>query len=499
MQNGNFYGPHTRDLFPYTCSFLHTSVQTIKRLSIGLSLFFLLANCSVQADQPKIEFDADTYTFGRLPVGSIIQHDFVISNVGNAALTISNAVPSCTCTRVSGWTRQIPPGETGVVSVKVKPPAIPGPIEKTVAIQSNDKSQPWTVLNIQGTLYHPIEAVPQNIFFHINGDHPATESMSLRVTNNLNVPVTIEGVEIDNPSLNADWRTVQAGKEFEVTVTAHPPFSPANSSAMLKIKTSSSAMPFIEVPVFTVIHSMLVVMPSRVMVPPGPLPNPWTCTVTIRNDSGQLMELADPTCELKGVDLTIKEVSLPRYQVDDITDLSGFATRLQERRDPVSAFLWSRLGPQLQDRLIGKPPPRPPTIPLGIALVEFLNRQLDSATLHESKCFEKLSLRPATKFLLANQPSGDNLHYLNRLLLDDAYPALLSRAVEPGHHFELTATFPKGFELAEGDSEITIKSNRRQDPLIRVPIVAANGGQWRGGAHALNGSTPKPNIHRDQL
>ncbi|HEV2320088.1 MAG TPA: hypothetical protein VGV18_10080, partial [Verrucomicrobiae bacterium] len=59
--------------------------------------------------------------------------------------------------------------------------------------------------------------------------------------------------------------------------------------------------------------------------------------------------------------------------------------------------------------------------------------------------------------------------------------------------------FPKGFELAEGDSEITIKSSRRQDPLIRVPIVFAADGQGRAGADALTGSTSKPNIHRDQL
>jgi hypothetical protein len=44
--------------------------------------------------------------------------------------------------------------------------------------------------------------------------------------------------------------------------------------------------------------------------------------------------------------------------------------------------------------------------------------------------------------------------------------------VEAGRFFMLTASFPAGFEMAQGQKvEVSVKSNHPQFPTIKVPVV----------------------------
>lgn len=67
--------------------------------------------------------------------------------------------------------------------------------------------------------------------------------------------------------------------------------------------------------------------------------------------------------------------------------------------------------------------------------------------------------------------------WANALALSE--PAVNAKGVEvqlkelqPGHFFTLTATFPQGFEAAQGERlELSVKSNHPQYPVIKVPVV----------------------------
>ncbi len=66
----------------------------------------------------RIEYVQDTYNFGEVLEGTVVEHTFQFKNTGKVPLTILNARSSCGCT-VPEWPKeQIPPGGTGSISAK---------------------------------------------------------------------------------------------------------------------------------------------------------------------------------------------------------------------------------------------------------------------------------------------------------------------------------------------------------------------------------------------
>ena len=110
---------------------------------------------------PKIEFKEETINYGEVEKG---KDDglriFEFTNTGDAPLTITNAKSSCGCT-VPAWPKEpIAPGKTG--QIKVQYNMNPGPISKTITIESNAVNQKngMVALRIKGNVVVKQEVSP---------------------------------------------------------------------------------------------------------------------------------------------------------------------------------------------------------------------------------------------------------------------------------------------------------------------------------------------------
>jgi hypothetical protein len=65
--------------------------------------------------QPKIEIPEDNYNFGLIGPQDVVEHEFIIRNVGDAPLTISRAYTTCGCTKAEVSARVIQPGQVATV------------------------------------------------------------------------------------------------------------------------------------------------------------------------------------------------------------------------------------------------------------------------------------------------------------------------------------------------------------------------------------------------
>ena len=110
-------------------------------------------------------------------------------------------------------------------------------------------------------------------------------------------------------------------------------------------------------------------------------------------------------------------------------DVRGLVARLSSQRDPVSRFIWPHFLANGQRMLIESAAAsnQPPAI-----LIEQLNHLLQCESLYDAQRFAGVKLSEDTRVVLAENPEGEKLIRLNRLLLDDAYPReLYSRGAAP--------------------------------------------------------------------
>lgn len=110
--------------------------------------------------QPKLVIGDLIFNAGDVAKGDVIEHDFPVKNEGKGDLMILSVAPACGCT-APNWTKIIPPGGSGKISLKVDTARFKGPISKTATVTTNDEAQPTFRLSVNATVKTFIDVLPQ--------------------------------------------------------------------------------------------------------------------------------------------------------------------------------------------------------------------------------------------------------------------------------------------------------------------------------------------------
>tara|TARA_B100000900_G_scaffold321147_1_gene280384 strand:+ start:304 stop:822 length:519 start_codon:yes stop_codon:yes gene_type:complete len=94
-------------------------------------------NVKPEGPLPAFKFSEESFDFGTITEGDVVDHVFSFVNEGEAPLIISSATASCGCT-VPVWPKApIAPGEQGEIKVQFNSRSKPGVQNKTVTVTAN--------------------------------------------------------------------------------------------------------------------------------------------------------------------------------------------------------------------------------------------------------------------------------------------------------------------------------------------------------------------------
>jgi len=256
---------------------------------------------------PKIQFAELVYDFGKVNSGVVVKHDFVFTNIGTATLQIIDVRPGCGCTTAGTWDKQIEPGKTGSIPLEFNSASFGGAVAKSATVTCNDPGQSNIVLQLKGTVWKPIEVAPTMAVFNVSSETQTNETNIVRIVSNLDEPLALSDVQCTNRSFKAELKTVRPGKEFELLITALPPFTPPSMIAPVTLKTSSTNMPLINISAYVVVQQPVTVMPSQIMLAPGPFTNAVHQVVTIRSTGTNALALSDASVNVAGAAVRVDE------------------------------------------------------------------------------------------------------------------------------------------------------------------------------------------------
>jgi len=101
---------------------------------------------------PKIRLEEMVFDFGTVTDKETLKHNFIIENIGDHFLNITNTQASCGCTSTMVTNKNITPKGSGIMAVSLNPQGKQGHVEKSITITSNDPVTPQLVVQIKATI-----------------------------------------------------------------------------------------------------------------------------------------------------------------------------------------------------------------------------------------------------------------------------------------------------------------------------------------------------------
>ena len=276
---------------------------------------------------PKIQFAEMVYDFGKVSSGELVKHTFVFTNIGTATLEIKDVRPGCGCTTAGTWDKQVEPGKTGSIPLQFNSANFGGTVAKQATVTCNDLSQSNVVLQIKGTVWKPIEVTPTMAVFNMSSEAQTNDTKVVRIVSHLDQPLTLSDLQCTNSSFKAELKTVKEGKEFELRITAIPPFNSTSVVAPVTLKTSSTNMPLINVSAYAVVQQAVTVAPSQIILPAGPFTNVVHHVVTVRNTGTNSLVLSDAKVNVPGAAVRVQETQPGRFFNLSVDFPAGFEVK----------------------------------------------------------------------------------------------------------------------------------------------------------------------------
>jgi len=121
--------------------------------SIATVLLLLLTSCNQsRLKTPEISFEQKIVRFGKLKYNKNLFFDIKYLNTGNAKLIIKKIYPTCDCSQIIKFDREISPGSSGKAIMKI---ALVnnniGFISKKIVFETNT-SKSLNIIRIEGTI-----------------------------------------------------------------------------------------------------------------------------------------------------------------------------------------------------------------------------------------------------------------------------------------------------------------------------------------------------------
>ena len=234
---------------------------------------------------------------------------FEFKNVGTETLKILEAKPRCICSVAENYTREVPPGQSGVIPFKLNTTAKHGRVDESLTIKTNDPNTPDMVLRLAGLVktvcrvevLHD-DAVRDNSPEFVNmrassaifGRVEANQKLGriLRMVNTTGAPLSLELSTItpEDSHFRAHLKETKPGQEYELSVHGDPPFAIGHNSATIVFTTNISDFPLYQLAVSAYVAPRVEIIPQKIVIDPD-YPFIATRFVRINNNGDTPLEI----------------------------------------------------------------------------------------------------------------------------------------------------------------------------------------------------------------
>lgn len=258
--------------------------------------------------------EAAEFNFGVVEAGATVEHTFLVKNLGKKKLEIIKVQPSCGCTTAAEWDKQIEPGQTGRVPLRLNTAGFSGGIEKHATIYTSEPGAAPLVARLRGQVKTNVEIIPPNVYFYLR-DPGQQDKKTVRIVSNEKEPLILGNLNNPLKQVRASVRTVQPGKIYEVEVETRPPlaYGPFYGNLLIpKIKSPG----YVSIPVAGNVAEPVAARPKVIYLPKGMLQKSQRRIVQVFSSLGKPLVISETKVNHPGVSVAAKQLNLLSWVIE---------------------------------------------------------------------------------------------------------------------------------------------------------------------------------------
>lgn len=242
----------------------------------------------VSTEGPRWLCEQPTLDFGEVWEGATVQRDFTFRNTGTELLKIDKPKAHCTCSTTPNYTKEVPPGGSGVIPFVLKTNNKPhGPINEYLDVGTNDPTTRTARIWLKGFVRDVVDpevvydatyekqkaagrapppvAQMKGAFGRITAGDRLHRVIRLRNTGDQPLTLAIAPPS-PPPPFQVELKETVSGQEFELTIKAEPPIPVGHSSALITLPTNVAARPSYQLWISTYVPPRIEILPPKTML-----------------------------------------------------------------------------------------------------------------------------------------------------------------------------------------------------------------------------------------
>jgi hypothetical protein len=235
----------------------------------GLALVVALAVASTAGNARAPQVVDRDFDFGRVLTGTLVEHQFVVTNERAVPLVIDEVrlTPPLTLIKAPA---SIAAGTQGVVRVRLDTSRVSGLFEGRIALSIAGSDEPNVTLTLTGTVYQTIEAIPRPAFFVVT-ERGQPQEQSIELVSHESAPLEIRSVDYPHDRFTTRLETLEAGKRYRLTLKLDGTGAGGRRTDPIVLATSSRTTPVIRIAANTFVRERVYTFPDAVDLGTFPL------------------------------------------------------------------------------------------------------------------------------------------------------------------------------------------------------------------------------------
>ena len=205
---------------------------------------------SSAASVPELYIPEKNHQFENVPAGQTVTHEYILYNKGTAPLHITRVKTGWGCSAAS-YTRQIPPGGEGKISVKVNTTSYAGrTLKKNIVVSTTDPQKPSVTLTISGMVEKFVDIKPKYVRLTGTAGQDISTLVSVIPVPKYNFKIIeVNAMKGRDIQFSLSEKNFSQDNGYEILVK-NLKTDPGRYQDVLSLKTDSNIQPVIKVSIY---------------------------------------------------------------------------------------------------------------------------------------------------------------------------------------------------------------------------------------------------------